>query len=85
MHSAHRLCRRFCHANANPWLPDGPVEHEVDFGEPREGGEARVILRVTDAPSARMSSSVRLSRRRYLPSTRFLFAVSGPASVITAS
>src|SRR5580704_18881244 len=52
MHSAHRLCRRFGHAGANPWLPERAVETEVDFGDPREGGEARVILGAIDAERA---------------------------------
>jgi hypothetical protein len=52
MHSAHRLCRRFGHAGANPRLPESTVETEVDLGEPREGGEARVILRTIDAEHA---------------------------------
>ena len=52
MHSAHRLCRRFGHTGANPRLPERAVETEVDFGEPREGGEARVILGAIDAERA---------------------------------
>ena len=85
MHSAHRHYRRFGHAGANPWPPERAVETEVDFGEPPESGEARIVLRAIDAERADVVERALLQTEEILAVHEILLAVSGPASVMTAS